>query len=64
MKTILEMHGQAREAVASMHCGQITYEAARAIVEAYIKAANVEGKAIAARHGIKFRPLSVIAFMR
>ena len=54
----------AQDAVGRMRMGALSYDEARAIVERYIVAANAEGKLLAKKYGMRFKPMSAIGFMR
>lgn len=65
MDTQLEqMLSEARASVSAMRAGAVSYDECKAVVSRYISEANVRGKEIAKRFGMRYKPLSVTAFMR
>lgn len=65
MDTLLEqLLADARRAVSDMRASRISYDECRVIVDRYIAEANKRGRELAKKHGMRFKPMSAIGFMR
>ena len=65
MDTQLEQKlSKARASVSAMRVGAVSYDECKAVVSQYVAEANIRGKEISKRFGMRHKPISVTAFMR
>jgi hypothetical protein len=55
---------EAEQAKADLHRGNISYAEAQTKVAEYVRLVNERGQVLAKEHGVPFRAVSIIGFLR